>query len=1339
MTFISRKLTALRRVWSPALPATPAFFRRIDWLAFALVFAVVGLGYYLTLAPEVTLEDSGELATGSYYAGIPHPPGYPVWTLYTWLWTVLVPCKNIAWRVALGEAVAGAAAAAVLGLLVSRGSSLFLEGIEELRSIPARAEKAICLVSGCAAGLLLGFNGFMWSQSVIVEVYAFGVLSLMVVLAWLLRWIYAPGQRRFLYLALFFFGVCFTNHQTLIVAAMGIEVALAAADFRLGRSLFLGNTVIYLMGWLLVSEGVLTALSANPAVYVIFHVVGVASLVAYAGFAWLTREKVGEFVQDSLYAIFWVLLASLPALGIGALVLALAALAGFARVSWNNRRLGGEWLVVLACGGCWVLGASFYFYMPLAGMTNPPMQWGYPRTVDGFIHAFTRGQYEKTHPTDLVNHPAVFVRQLIMLGGGIGEEFNWVFAAMALIPFLFFRRMRRPERAWLIGLAAIYACLGVLLLILLNPPLDRSAQQLHRVFFTASHTLVALLVGYGLALTAAFMATRYERFRSWGLGASVAAILLAWFSFVGSVQDAYFIEGPFFGALAPILSLVQASFQNANQYALPVYAGLLLLVLTGSFAGALFCCRRRAPLALGLGLFALMPVYSVLTHWADNEQRNHWFGYWFGHDMFSPPFKGADGKPIYAEMPRHPIIFGGTDAGRFCPTYMIFCESFLPHGCQPVADQAFDRRDAYIITQNALADPPYLNSLRAQYNPSTQADAPFFQELARVALRDHPAQTNLMARALAPLDYFFGGLGDRMDTRRRIGSSQFAPGDFVDLSALAARLRRASPSDPVGYYVSQHLAAGTRTMLAEPRANKPALRRRLAADFSRLIEASAETPALTSSRSSTLAADEPLYNPERFRSVTLDENLATFLRENPRGLSRVRLNRLLLEAAFPRELARSPGGVYPDREIRIPSPEDASQCYETYRVDAQRRQAQQQLEPGEDVRFEDGKMLLGGQVSIMAINGLFAKLVFERNTNHEFFVEESMPLKWMFPYLSPYGIIMRLNRQPVSEISEEMVRRDHEFWCQYSERLVGNWITYGTSVQDLVAWTERVYVRHDYTGFTGDRRFIRDDQAQKCFSKLRSAIGEIYARRLRSPNAAELTRAVAEAEFAFRQAFAFCPYHIETVAHYVQLLANLHRFDDALLIARTCLKLDPNNGQVTGMISNLETWKRQEAEGGPAAKRRAEMEQAVRANPLNFQARFDLAAFLLAIAQTNRALETLHDLVLHPQANAQALQVAALALGQLGDFPATQTALEKLTRLQPEDPGAWLDLGALEAITGHKAEALADLKRALECNAKQIQRDPKAHNLREDLAKDARLASLRQEPEFQRLLVPRGQ
>src|SRR5512133_581973 len=141
-------------------PKVAPLFRKIDWLTMALTFAVVWVVYFLTLSPELTLEDSGELVTGSYYAGIPHPPGYPVWTIYSWLWTVLVPVGNPAWRVALAEAFTGSVACGLLSLMVSRGSSMFIEGIEEFKGMTGKWENAICLVSGCVAGLLLGLDGF---------------------------------------------------------------------------------------------------------------------------------------------------------------------------------------------------------------------------------------------------------------------------------------------------------------------------------------------------------------------------------------------------------------------------------------------------------------------------------------------------------------------------------------------------------------------------------------------------------------------------------------------------------------------------------------------------------------------------------------------------------------------------------------------------------------------------------------------------------------------------------------------------------------------------------------------------------------------------------------------------------------------------------------------------------------------------------------------------------------------------------------------------------------------------------------------------------------------------
>jgi hypothetical protein len=141
------------------------------------------------------------------------------------------------------------------------------------------------------------------------------------------------------------------------------------------------------------------------------------------------------------------LIIAVPAQGKFCLVLALVPLAGVIKFARDTRKLGSEWLVVIGMGFCWVAGASFYFYMPLAGMTNPPMEWGYPRTVEGFIHAFTRGQYEQTHPSDIFGHPDNFIKQLGMLGTGIIEEFNWVYAFIALVPFLFFFKLHRRERA----------------------------------------------------------------------------------------------------------------------------------------------------------------------------------------------------------------------------------------------------------------------------------------------------------------------------------------------------------------------------------------------------------------------------------------------------------------------------------------------------------------------------------------------------------------------------------------------------------------------------------------------------------------------------------------------------------------------------------------------------------------------------------------------------------------------------------------------------------------------------------------------------------------------------
>jgi hypothetical protein len=231
-------------------------------------------------------------------------------------------------------------------------------------------------------------------------------------------------------------------------------------------------------------------------------------------------------------------------------------------------------------------------------------------------------------------------------------------------------------------------------------------------------------------------------------------------------------------------------------------------------------------------------------------------------------------------------------------------------------------------------------------------------------------------------------------------------------------------------------------------------------------------------------------DPARFAAVKLTPHVQAFAVQNPPTPNRIRLNRLLLESAYPGLFTASPGGLYPDREILSATPEDASKAFNDYSMDAAKRYPNN-LKPGEQVfTLPDGRISVSGQVAVMQINGLLTKVIFDKNPTHEFYIEESFPLDWMYPHLTPYGIIMKIERNPVPEITEEMVRRDHEYWSQYSERFIGNWINYETPVREVCDWALKTYLQRDLTGFKGDPAFVRDDNAQKAFSKLRNAIGK---------------------------------------------------------------------------------------------------------------------------------------------------------------------------------------------------------------------------------------------------------
>lgn len=261
-------------------------------------------------------------------------------------------------------------------------------------------------------------------------------------------------------------------------------------------------------------------------------------------------------------------------------------------------------------------------------------------------------------------------------------------------------------------------------------------------------------------------------------------------------------------------------------------------------------------------------------------------------------------------------------------------------------------------------------------------------------------------------------------------------------------------------------------------------------------------------------------------------------------------------------------------KIYTPTDEDSQNCFNEYVADAQRRLKENKLKPGEQVKVVDGKVQVSGQVAVMSINALLVKLIFDKNPDHEYYIEESFPLDWMYPYLEPHGLIMKINRQPLPELSDEIVRRDRDYWNKRVAGMIGDWLTEETPVQTIAEFVDKVHVRKDLGGFNGDPRFVRNDYAVKIFSKLRSSIAGVYAWRVEhATNGPAKARIVHEADFAFRQAWAICPYSPEATFRYVNLLLSQSRTSDALLVAETTARLPSLQGKdgdpVRDMVKRL--------------------------------------------------------------------------------------------------------------------------------------------------------------------------
>ncbi len=140
--------------------------------------------------------DAGDLVTHAYLFGIPHPPGYPLYTLLSGLISHNIPWNSIEWRVGLMSSLPTAL-------------SMFF-----LWRVIFRISKSILATT--LAVISYGLFGPVWLSAITQEV--FGVFSLLAVV-WVERystWIEEKQTKQLLFLS-FWTGLSLTHHQLIIL------------------------------------------------------------------------------------------------------------------------------------------------------------------------------------------------------------------------------------------------------------------------------------------------------------------------------------------------------------------------------------------------------------------------------------------------------------------------------------------------------------------------------------------------------------------------------------------------------------------------------------------------------------------------------------------------------------------------------------------------------------------------------------------------------------------------------------------------------------------------------------------------------------------------------------------------------------------------------------------------------------------------------------------------------------------------------------------------------------------------------------------------------------------
>ena len=341
----------------------------------------------------------------------------------------------------------------------------------------------------------------------------------------------------------------------------------------------------------------------------------------------------------------------------------------------------------------------------------------------------------------------------------------------------------------------------------------------------------------------------------------------------------------------------------------------------------------------------------------------------------------------------------------------------------------------------------------------------------------------------------------------------------------------------------------------------------------------------------------------------------------------------------------------PKEPIRIPTPDDSTKAFQQFVEDWKAGKAP----PGADIKIEGGRVQVSGVQAVMAINGILAKWIFDWNKEkHAFYVEESYVIQWMYPYLLPAGVIMKIDKEPLPSPQQDRARWD-----------------------EIVA-KDKAYWDTLTRDFTNREEFVRNKDAQKSFSKMRSAIAGLYLWRGMLP----------EAEYAFRQSLQLCPDSPEGCFRLADLLMNQHRYDDARTLMQNYLKVDEYNGNVKGFLNQIDALSK-------CDQRRVELQKKL-VNGADINDVMELISIFsrmnMPTEMASLSMNMLNNSNIPPQ---YLLQLAQMC-NESRRVEMAQECFRRYLARMPQDSRIWIELGWTQLMMNQPSEGLTSWRKAVE-------------------------------------------